>query len=471
MTRLSTLARASRLARSVLVRTAAVGAASTLVAGFVLLSAGGASAAGTSANTIAPGSAPSAGSARGSFTPTATATSGDKVAITLDKTSAGCSISDGKVTFTAAGTCVVDFNDAGNTTYAAAAEVHQDIKVYAANTISASTSPASGSTGGSYSPGATATSGDGVVKTIDSSSTGCSISDGKVTFTGAGTCRVNLNDAGNGAFAAASQVRQTITVHSANTIYASTPPAAGTINGTYSAGASATSGDTVAIALSGGSTGCTLDKKLVTFTGNGVCELDFNDVGNGAYAAATQVQQSITVGAGNPKAQATLTLTSIRAIHGQPLILVTSGGSGVGAVSYAVTAAGSAGCWVSGTYLKTTRAGTCVVTATKSADSTYALTRSLATTVTVAVSRPRAERVSAPVWTGQTVTTKIIGTGFYGRPRILTSAAGTKIVLLRDTGRVITIRVSVKRSTRRGEHTFTLIFARGQRTSLHYNQR
>jgi hypothetical protein len=75
------------------------------------------------------------------------------------------------------------------------------------------------------------------------------------------------------------------------------------------------------------------------------------------------------------------------------------------------------------------------------------------------------------VWTGQTVTTKIIGTGFYGRPRILTSAEGTKIVLLRDTGRVITIRVSVKRSTRRGEHTFTLIFARGQRTSLHYNQR
>jgi hypothetical protein len=222
------------------VRTAAVGAASTLVAGFVLLSAGGASAAGTGANTIAPGSAPSAGSARGSFTPTATATSGDKVAITLDKTSAGCSISDGKVTFTAAGTCVVDFNDAGNTTYAAAAEVHQDIKVYAANTISASASPASGSTGGSYSPGATATSGDGVVKTIDSSSSGCSISDGKVTFTGAGTCRVNLNDAGNGAFAAASQVRQTITVHSANTIYASTPPAAGTINGTYSAGASAT---------------------------------------------------------------------------------------------------------------------------------------------------------------------------------------------------------------------------------------
>jgi hypothetical protein len=471
MTRLSTLARSTSRARSVLGRTAAVGAASALVAGFLLLSAGSASAVGTGANTITAGSVPAAGSVRGSFTPTATATSGDKVVITLDKTSSGCSISDGKVTFTAAGTCVVDDNDPGNSTYAAAAEVHQDVKVYAANTISASASPSSGSTGGSYSPGASATSGDAVVKTIDGSSTGCSISDGKVTFTGAGTCRVNLNDPGNGAFAAASQVRQTITVHSANTIYASTPPAAGTINGTYATGASATSGDTVVISLAGGSTGCTLDKKLVTFSGNGVCEIDFNDVGNGAYAAATQVQQSITVGVGNPRAQATLTLTSIRAIHGRPLTLVTSGGSGVGAVTYAVTAAGSAGCWISDGQLKTTRAGTCEVTATKSADATYAAARSLATTVSVAVSRPLAERVSAPVWTGQTVTTKIIGTGFYGRPRIITSAAGTKIVLLRDTGRVITVRVSVKRGTRRGEHTFTLIFARGQRTSLHYNQR
>jgi hypothetical protein len=227
----------------------------------------------------------------------------------------------------------------------------------------------------------------------------------------------------------------------------------------------------VAITLSGSSTGCTLDKKLVTFTGNGVCLIDFNDVGNGAFAAAAEVQQSITVGAGNPKAQATLTLTSVKAVHGRPLTLTTIGGSGGGAVTYAVTAAGSAGCYISGADLRTTRAGTCTVTATKAADSTYAAVRSLATTVTVAVSRPLAVRMSAPVWTGQTVTTKIIGSGFYGRPRIITSAAGTKVVLLGDNGRVITIRVSVKRGTRRGQHTFTLIFSRGQRTSLHYNQR
>ena len=130
----------------------------------------------------------------------------DKVAITLDKTSTGCSLSSSKVTFTGQGTCVVDFNDPGNTTYAAAAQVSQSIRVYSANVITPSKSPTAGSTGGSYSPGAVATSGDTVVKTLASNSTGCSLASGTVTFTGQGTCRVNFTDAGNGAFAAADRV-------------------------------------------------------------------------------------------------------------------------------------------------------------------------------------------------------------------------------------------------------------------------
>ena len=248
-----------RIARSVGVQLLALGATTAmLIAGFTLLSASPASAAGTTSNTISASGAPGAGSERGSYTPSATATSGDAVVKTLSGGSTGCSISSGKVTFTAPGTCVVAFNDAGNSTYAAAAQVTQSIKVYSANTITTSAPPSAGSAGGSYSPGATVTSGDGVVKTLSSASTGCSISSGKVTFTGSGTCKVDFNDAGNGAFAPASEVQQSIKVYSANTIYASTPPAAGTIHGTYSAHATATSGDTVGIALSSASTGCTI---------------------------------------------------------------------------------------------------------------------------------------------------------------------------------------------------------------------
>jgi hypothetical protein len=293
----------------------------------------------------------------------------------------------------------------------------------------------------------------------------------KVTFTGAGTCLVDFNDAGNGAFAAAAQVRKSIKVYAANTIHPSVAPAAGTINGAYTASAWATSGDVVIISLASYSTGCSLNKKVATFTGNGVCEIDFNDAGNGAFAAAAQIRQSITVGTGNPLAQAALALTSGRATHGHPLVLTSSGGSGTGAVTYAVTAVGTAGCSIIGDVLHTARAGTCSVTVTKSADATYALVKSLATTVTVATQRPTASRMSSAVWTGRTVMTSIIGSGFYGRPRIISNVGGTKVSVMRDNGHVLTIRVKVASGTPAGMHRFTLIFSGGQRTSLRYRQR
>ena len=74
----------------------------------------------------APGSA-SAGGA--TYTPTATATSGLAVTITLDGSSTGCSINAGVVSFTSAGSCVLDANQAGNATYYAAPQVQQSFAV------------------------------------------------------------------------------------------------------------------------------------------------------------------------------------------------------------------------------------------------------------------------------------------------------------------------------------------------------
>jgi hypothetical protein len=442
-----------------------------LFASALTVAAVSAGAVGTSSNSISASSAPSAGSARGTYTASATATSGDKVVIALDATSSGCTISAGKVTFTGAGTCLVNFNDPGNATYAAAAQVEQSIKVYAANSIAVSKAPAAGSTAGSYSPGATATSNDGVTKTLASTSTGCSLSDGKVTFTGTGICVVDFNDPGNGAFAAAAQVQQSIKVYSENVIHPSTAPAAGTIHGTYTASATATSGDTVAITLGGSSTGCTLDKNVVTFTKNGVCEVDFNDPGNGAFGGAVQIRQSITVGTGNPKSQATLTLTSTTDDFGTPLTLTAIGGSGTGTLTYSVTWIGTAGCTIVGAVLHTARAGTCSVMATKAGDDTYAPVSSIATAVNISPPVPHASRMSAPVWTGRTTTTSIIGSGFYGTPHIVSNARGTRVVVKRDNGHVLTIRVTVGTKSAKGEHRFTLTFAHGQRASLRYRQR
>jgi hypothetical protein len=457
--------------RSGALRWTKVAAGLTLTLGAIGLTAIPAFAVGTSSNSISASAAPSAGSTNGTYTPTATATSGDKVAITLNSSSTGCSLSDGKITFTGAGTCLVEFNDVGNSTYAAAPEITQSIKVYASNTISTSAFPSAGSAGGSYAPGTSATSGDNVAMTLSKSSTGCELSYGWIEFKGSGTCVVDFNDPGNGAFAAASQVQKSIKLYASNTIHPSTPPAAGTVNETYSPSASATSGDKVAITLNSSSTGCSLSDGKVTFTGNGVCVIDFNDPGNGAFAPASEIKQSVTVGSGNPKSQGSITITSTSTTFGHELALTSSGGSGSGAVTYSVTSAGSAGCSISGDVLKSARAGTCVVTANKAADGTYAAASSLATTVTIAPAAPRATRISTVLRSGRTMTARIIGSGFYGRPLIVSNRIGTSAVVTRDNGHVLTIRVVVARGSRSGNYRFTVVFAHGQRTSLRYTLR
>jgi outer membrane protein OmpA-like peptidoglycan-associated protein len=59
-------------------------------------------------NTSAPTGATVGGA---TYSPSATATSGDHVEVTLDGSSTGCTLDAGVVSFTAVGTCVIDFND------------------------------------------------------------------------------------------------------------------------------------------------------------------------------------------------------------------------------------------------------------------------------------------------------------------------------------------------------------------------
>jgi hypothetical protein len=72
---------------------------------------------------------PSPATVGATYTPTATATSGLPVAITLAATSAGCSLTSGVVSFTSPGTCLLNANQAGNTNWLAAPQVQQSISV------------------------------------------------------------------------------------------------------------------------------------------------------------------------------------------------------------------------------------------------------------------------------------------------------------------------------------------------------
>jgi hypothetical protein len=83
---------------------------------------------------------------------------------------------------------------------------------------------------------------------------------------------------------------------------------------------------------------------------------------------------------------------------------------------------------------------------------------------------PKATAVHGLVHTGKTSTVTISGTHFYGQPHITSNAKGTTARVMKDTGKLLTVKVTTKKTTPRGRHTFIIIFANGGQTSVKYTQ-
>ena len=146
--------------------------------------------------------------------------SGNSIVFTIDTSSTGTgSITGSTLTVTGVGTFVIDANQAGNSTYAAATQVQKSVVVTQAAQAINFTQPTTPVT---YSSGLTiplvatgGSSGNSIVFTIDTSSTGTgSITGGStLNVTGVGTFVINANQAGNSNYAAATQVQKSIVVN------------------------------------------------------------------------------------------------------------------------------------------------------------------------------------------------------------------------------------------------------------------
>lgn len=83
----------------------------------------------------------------------------------------------------------------------------------------------------------------------------------------------------------------------------------------------------------------------------------------------------------------------------------------------------------------------------------------------------RATRVAGGAWAGQTRTVTILGSGFVGQPRIVSSTGRRTIArVIHDTGTRLTVRVSVRAGTPRGIHTFRITLSNGKSVNVHYSQ-
>lgn len=244
-------------------------------------------------------SAPTAATVAGpSYVPTASASSGLTVSLS-SATPQVCAISESTVGFIGAGTCTIDADQAGNSSYEAAAQVQQSFAVgKGSQHIAFTTNPPNEASPGAppYMVSATASSALPVSFSSETPSV-CSVEGQTVSFLSAGTCTVDANQAGSANYEQAPQVQQSLTVskRAQSVTFTSSPPSSATVGGAaYPVSASASSALEVSFS-SETSDVCVVDGSSVRFVDAGTCTVEAEQPGNGEYYAAPRVQQSFAV--------------------------------------------------------------------------------------------------------------------------------------------------------------------------------
>jgi hypothetical protein len=281
-----------------------------------------------------------------------------------------CTVSGTTASFVAAGTCTIQATQAGNTTYAAAPMVSQNITVETEQQNITFNNPTAQSVGELPLTLSGSASSNLAVSFASTTQSVCTVASGKASFIAVGTCTIQATQAGNTTYAAATPVSQSFAVNQgAQSITFNNPGAQ--IVGTplplvaTSNSAAGSTGLTVSFASTTPSV-CTVAGTTATFIASGNCTIQATQAGNANYVAATMVPRSFTV---NGKSQ-TINFAAIAAqTVGTPLALSASASSGL-AVSFASTT--QSVCTVAGTTATFIASGSCTIQATQPGNTTYA---------------------------------------------------------------------------------------------------
>lgn len=309
----------------------------------------------------------------------ATATSGLAVAFSIAPAAAGvCSLAGSVVTFDAAGTCVIEANQAGDANWNAAPAVQQSVPVERVEqTITfVSTPPSSAAVGGpGYAVSATASSGLTVSLSIDPSSAGvCTLAGAAVSFQAVGVCVIDADQAGDATYAPAPRVQQSVTVGPGNqTItFTSTAPSDAVVAGAaYAVSATADSGLPVTLSIAPAAASvCAISGGTVSFHGAGTCIVDANQPGDANWNPAAPAQQSFGVGRGTQTITFTSTAPADAVVAGATYEVAATASSGL-PVTFSIDAAAAAVCAISGSTVSFHGAGSCVVNASQAGDADW----------------------------------------------------------------------------------------------------
>jgi hypothetical protein len=245
--------------------------------------------------------------------------------------------------------------------------------------ITFTTAPASAVVGGSYSVGASASSGLPVSFSDAPASAGvCTVSGPTVAFVGTGTCTIRANQAGNESYLPATQVTQSFAVAAAvvaQTIsFTSTPPAGAFVgHAPYHVTAKATSGLPVEFHVDSAQV-CNVTGANVTFVGVGTCTINATQRGDSSFHPAPEVHQSFSVGSEAPKSLQSISFTSSppsgATAGGTPYTVSAAASSGL-PVAFSAAPSSSGVCTVAGATVSFVGSGTCVVRADQAGSAEY----------------------------------------------------------------------------------------------------
>ncbi|QHC69304.1 HYR domain-containing protein [Rathayibacter sp. VKM Ac-2801] len=324
-------------------------------------------------------------------------TAGPSSAAPVLAASGACSVaSSGTVTFTAEGTCTLTLDQAGDARHGAAPQAVQAFEVTKTpqKLVFTTDAPGSATAGGTYTPRAAGgLSSAPIVLSVDGA---CSLADGTVTFTGAGTCTVSADRAGDDRSAAAPRVSQSIAVGVAAATVSfggglpEDPRVGGSTTPTIVRGPS--SADPV-LAASGA---CSVDGGVVSFDSAGACTLTLDQAGDSRYGAAPQAVRTFEIGRGAQTLAFTSTAPTATAKGATYTPTVRAGGSSAAVVIATTT---PTICSAAGGTVSFLAAGSCVVTADQAGDVSHDAAPQITQQMTVAAAAATGKKAQTLAFT------------------------------------------------------------------------
>jgi subtilisin family serine protease len=296
-------------------------------------------------------------------------------AVTFTVSGANCSISRSVLSARSAATCVVTATKAESVGFAALTSAPVSfIFLGPQATLSISNTTTAGVVGTPIALTTSGGSGSGAV-TYAVTGTGCSITAANLSATVAASCAVVATKAAEGIYATATSAARSFSFLGPQTTLSISNAITSVVVGTRVTLTTTGGSGSGAVTFTTVSAGCSISRTTLTARSAATCVVVATKASEGIYASATSAPKSFAFS--GPQETLIISNAITSSVIGTPITLTTSGGSGLGAVTYVTT---SAGCTILGATLSTNTAANCVVVATKAAEGVYATATSAART-------------------------------------------------------------------------------------------